>query len=141
MIPIEVKKTVPKKICPICGYRVLTYQRENGKIRWRKECMACSRERLGLPKQYGKALSSPVRRRMELDGLCLTTCSKCGWFGYCHIHHKDTNRDNNNSENFIVLCPNCHIDEHLGKPVISLLSVTNIGVSRRKPFDGKLAQP
>lgn len=44
-------------------------------------------------------------------------CSECGWFGYCHFHHKDGNHQNTDPANIRILCPNCHTEVHHGKPV------------------------
>ena len=38
-------------------------------------------------------------------------CARCGYDEYVEIlqvHHIDGNRDNNNINNLIILCPNCH---------------------------------
>lgn len=107
-----------KVLCWTCGWRVADSQVENGKRRWKGECTHCRRERLSLPKQYGRAILSPRKRLTNLDRLSLSICSKCGWFGCCDVHHKDKNKNNGSSENLVVLCPNCHTDEHLGKPDI-----------------------
>ncbi len=42
-------------------------------------------------------------------------CERCGYQKLTEIlevHHKDRNRENNNIENLLVLCPNCHMEEH-----------------------------
>ncbi len=39
-------------------------------------------------------------------------CEECGWDkikGVLDVHHIDSNRDNNEIENLIILCPICHI--------------------------------
>lgn len=44
-----------------------------------------------------------------------TECGLCGYNKYPDIlefHHKDRDRNNNTKENIIVLCPNCHMEEH-----------------------------
>lgn len=46
----------------------------------------------------------------------IVECEKCGYNEYPEIlviHHKDGDRSNNNSDNWIVLCQNCHAIEHL----------------------------
>lgn len=105
-------------ICQTCGRRKAEHTCIKGKIYWRKECNHCSRLRRGKPLQYGLAKVSPKRRPNHLySKLLLTyTCENCGWFGYCQIHHKDGNRNNNQPDNLSCLCPNCHIDIHQGKP-------------------------
>src|SRR6478736_9659036 len=41
-------------------------------------------------------------------------CEKCGFDKECalEVHHIDHNRKNNNIENLILLCANCHKIEH-----------------------------
>lgn len=42
-------------------------------------------------------------------------CSKCGfdkYKGVLHVHHIDHNHENNQSENLMVLCANCHMEYH-----------------------------
>ncbi len=42
-------------------------------------------------------------------------CSKCGYskhIGSLQIHHVDGVHQNNNQSNLIVLCANCHFEEH-----------------------------
>lgn len=42
-------------------------------------------------------------------------CSSCGYNKHpevLEVHHKDRNRENNNSSNLEVLCPTCHREEH-----------------------------
>lgn len=42
------------------------------------------------------------------------TCEHCGYddLDILHVHHIDKNRENNELENLIVLCPNCHASVH-----------------------------
>jgi len=35
-------------------------------------------------------------------------CEICGWNHTYDVHHIDGNRENNNINNLIILCPNCH---------------------------------
>jgi endogenous inhibitor of DNA gyrase (YacG/DUF329 family) len=44
-------------------------------------------------------------------------CRRCGYKEFScsvEIHHKDHDRDNNNNENLIPLCSNCHNGYHAG---------------------------
>lgn len=43
-----------------------------------------------------------------------TTCERCGYSKYeiLNIHHKDRNRKHNGLGNLLLLCPNCHAEEH-----------------------------
>lgn len=39
-------------------------------------------------------------------------CAECGASGDLQVHHKDRDRSNNEPENLVPLCKNCHWDEH-----------------------------
>jgi len=64
-----------------------------------------------------KISSQKVREYFASKGI--VTCQDCGqgedWHGnklILHVHHIDGNRKNNNIENLILLCPNCHAVRH-----------------------------
>lgn len=42
-------------------------------------------------------------------------CERCNYKKYqiLEIHHKNKDRKNNNLENLLLICPNCHAEEHL----------------------------
>ena len=58
--------------------------------------------------------SSKLKEKILRDGLKEYKCEKCGlstWLGEeipLELHHIDGNHYNNNFENLIILCPNCH---------------------------------
>lgn len=39
-------------------------------------------------------------------------CSRCGWTGRCHRHRIDGSMTEYVPSNIVVLCPNCHQEEH-----------------------------
>lgn len=42
-------------------------------------------------------------------------CERCNYSKHpeiLEVHHKDRNRENNTIENLLVVCPNCHMEEH-----------------------------
>jgi|APGre2960657373_1045057.scaffolds.fasta_scaffold26426_2 hypothetical protein len=42
-------------------------------------------------------------------------CEMCNYNKHpeiLEVHHKDRNRENNAIENLLILCPNCHMEEH-----------------------------
>jgi hypothetical protein len=49
-------------------------------------------------------------RRMLIEEM--KSCEICGISDQLQIHHKDKNRKNNDRKNLMVLCINCHSDEH-----------------------------
>lgn len=53
-------------------------------------------------------------------------CFNCGFNLYrCDIHHKDKNKNNNELNNLIGLCPNCHLGIHRNKLKIDLKHTQN----------------
>ena len=101
--------------CINCGINLAEKRTVNGKTYYRKECSKCSRMRRGKPLYYGFSCAKRKRAALQM-GINTYRCKRCGWEGYCHVHHKDGNWKNNARENLIILCPNCHMDEHHGKP-------------------------
>jgi len=54
-----------------------------------------------------------AREILEDLGRSLTTCDDCESEDVtCHIHHKDRNPYNNDSDNLLVLCKFCHATRH-----------------------------
>lgn len=82
---------------------------KSGKIYCSRACVNKSHHAIWLP-TFGT-----VRKAMKVRGL-IKNCEKCGYSEEPRIlgvHHKDNNRKNNELENLVVLCPNCHSLEHL----------------------------
>lgn len=58
--------------------------------------------------------SHKLKQKLIRDGLKPNCCEICGtntWQGVAlplELHHKDGNHYNNNLDNLIILCPNCH---------------------------------
>ena len=58
--------------------------------------------------------SHKLKQKLIRDGLKTNCCEICGastWQGVplpLELHHKDNNHYNNNLDNLIILCPNCH---------------------------------
>lgn len=76
-----------------------------------KECK-CEAQKIGgikeiMPSHYGESKTDYSFARKDF-------CERCGFNEYpiFHVHHIDRNRENNNPENLICLCPNCHYIEH-----------------------------
>lgn len=67
--------------------------------------------------------SNKVRIKLLEEGYKEHKCESCGkttWLGNpipLELHHKDGNRNNNDLENYELLCPNCHAltDNYRGK--------------------------
>jgi hypothetical protein len=67
--------------------------------------------KLNRPKDMVKTYHQLKIRLISQRG---TKCEKCGYSKteILEIHHKDRNRNNNNLNNLILICPNCHSEEH-----------------------------
>jgi hypothetical protein len=67
--------------------------------------------------------TSELKKRLIIEGIIENKCSKCGLIEWLnekislHLHHIDGNRKNNNLNNLMLLCPNCHsqTDNYCGK--------------------------
>lgn len=65
--------------------------------------------------ETGKAITSyKLKEKLIRDGLKEDKCELCGlsvWQNQklpLELHHKDGDHYNNNLDNLIILCPNCH---------------------------------
>jgi predicted nucleic acid-binding Zn ribbon protein len=101
-----------EKPCIICGRKILAGLHK-------KTCSrACSnKNRSGI--KYN--INAPRDKAREQRAIKLrlikergNTCERCGYhrFPIIEVHHRDRNRQNNSSENLMLLCPNCHTEEH-----------------------------
>ena len=94
-------------ICKICGNPAAISKQANGKPYTRSVCYHCKNlmHRLGIKIE-----------QLQGDGINAFTCKRCGWKGYCDIHHKDGNHNNNKKDNLEIICPNCHRTHHSPLP-------------------------
>ncbi len=63
------------------------------------------------PSHFGNSIDYRALAFSQLGN----SCNRCGYSKYLcilEVHHKDTNRNNNNIENLEILCPTCHREEH-----------------------------
>lgn len=76
----------------------------------------CSKACVGKEtKKTWKPNYTTVRKTMIYRGM-IKECQKCGYNEYPKIlgvHHIDENRNNNEQNNLIILCPNCHSIAHM----------------------------
>ncbi len=102
--------------CKMCGVRIVPITWAKNKKEWyyRSECSHCSLVRRGKPLMGDT--STPLKLSAKVLGLDVTHCMRCGWHGYCHTHHRDGKHGDESADNLEVLCPNCHMDAHHGKP-------------------------
>ncbi|MFH0978289.1 MAG: hypothetical protein V1837_03215 [Candidatus Woesearchaeota archaeon] len=122
--------------CPGCGKRVEHHAKGYcnncyRRLGWKRKlirCKACGRMR---PHQaFGLCGGCHVRlhhydipkanNAKRLYGIAYgrwqevtKKCASCGFDKLCSIHHLDGNRRNNESDNVVGLCPNCHKMIHM----------------------------
>ncbi len=69
------------------------------------------------PDHYDKLGSNSHEYRAKAFREFPHKCAVCGYDEderILQVHHKDSNRQNNSSENLVILCPNCHWKITLG---------------------------
>lgn len=116
----EVRKSQVELTCAQCD---IEFTRAKSKISdSRSGLHFCSRkckdraQRIGgikeiQPPHYG---TGPIDYRALFEGEEFK-CSRCGYneFDACvHIHHRDQDRTNNQKDNLLMLCANCHWAVH-----------------------------
>lgn len=98
--------------CVVCGSPILA---QYHKITCSRSCANTHRAgikyKIGRPKDKVHDLRALKLRLFDKRG------KKCEWCGYnkqevLQIHHKDRNRQNNDLTNLVLICPNCHCEEH-----------------------------
>jgi 5-methylcytosine-specific restriction endonuclease McrA len=76
--------------------------------------LARARRRLNYQKnkEYYRASATYKYRRIITGN---DSCDLCGYNKYQDalvVHHLDTDRSNNNEDNLVILCSNCHVHLH-----------------------------
>lgn len=113
----------PNVECAYC--HIMFYKNETKKKVSRSGLYFCCREHKDLAQRIGSGIDqikpshytkSPTNyREFYLRNADISMCARCGYdkcSGILQVHHLDRNRKNNTMENLIVLCPNCHEEEH-----------------------------
>lgn len=114
------------KIILNCDWCHQEFKKRKCKLQWSKsglffctkKCKDRAQKLDGLkqlhPPHYGTSTKIDYRQIYKNTGKDII-CKRCGYneFESCvHIHHIDKNRENNNIENLIPLCANCHFGLH-----------------------------
>ena len=108
------KPLVPKieKVCPVCSSKFKTEPRSFG------EQITCSRSCSNTYFRSGENHPSYVDGKTSYRNKALKEygekCSICGFEDKrsLEVHHIDKNRNNNELDNLVVLCANCHLITH-----------------------------
>jgi len=107
-------------ICDNCGkeYSVPVSRVKNSKSGYHFCSKVCKDEgqkiKNGLkgmwPEHFGNGNGRNTYRRLAFDNY-KHECEVCGYDeheGLLHVHHIDCNRNNNDIDNLMILCPTCH---------------------------------
>lgn len=113
----------PNVECAYC--HIMFYKNETKKKASLSGLYFCCREHKDLAQRIGSGIDqikpshynkSPTKyREFYSRNADILICARCGYdkcSGILQIHHIDRNRKNNTMENLIVLCPNCHEEDH-----------------------------
>ncbi len=99
--------------CSVCRK---IFRRSPSKIRADK-APCCSTSCRNILRRVDKPGRASAARSWMKDRGMINSCSRCAYDERPEIlvvHHGDRNRRNNNLDNLVVLCPNCHAIEHYG---------------------------
>ena len=126
--PIEIKKNQGKVFCSMTCYG-LSSRKEKPCVVCGKSILAslnkktCSRScanihragikyKISSPRDKVKSGQALKVRLIENRG---KKCERCNYNKYqiLEVHHKNKNRNDNTLENLLLICPNCHAEEHL----------------------------
>jgi len=78
----------------------------------KKICLMCGHQ---WKKRKEHPLSCPRCKSTSWNREWITKCQVCERnFNRIHLHHIDGNHDNNNRENYIFLCEDCHANVYHG---------------------------
>ena len=97
----------PMVVCEFCGSTFRKRKKELNKTK-RSYCSINCRNRA---MNDAKRKSTINNYRNVADANYKHKCSVCGWDedeDILEVHHIDENRENNNVDNLIILCPTCH---------------------------------
>lgn len=106
---ISCRKEIP---CSVCGKLILSGL---NKKTCSRGCANIQRTgikyHLGNPRNKVKSQQALKIRLLEKRG---KKCERCNYKKYeiLQVHHKDKNKNNNNLSNLLLICPNCHYEEH-----------------------------
>lgn len=99
--------------CIICGKLILAGLHKKTCSR---SCANINRAgikyKINSPKSKVKSQQALKIRLLSQRG---KRCERCSYEKYqiLEVHHKDRKRENNDLENLLLICPNCHAEEHL----------------------------
>ncbi len=106
---ISCRKEIP---CAVCGKLILSGLNK-------KTCSrsCANKHRVGIKYKQNRPRDKVVSYRIlkiRLLKLRGKICERCTYNKYeiLQVHHKDRNHANNDLNNLLLICPNCHFEEH-----------------------------
>lgn len=120
---LQIVRRLPNATCAYCIK--CFYRRPSKKDTGKSGLLFCCREHKDLaqriggikeiqPPHYGEVLKT---YRVAAFRVYPHKCNRCGYdevVEALEVHHRDRNRENNTIENLEIICPTCHVVEHLG---------------------------
>ena len=116
----DLNKNKIKCVCDYCGKEYYCSQSKVGKNKFHFCCRNCKDKAQRLnsgeqfeelrPSHYGSANGIYSYREKAFKEY-EHKCSVCGWCedeNILEVHHIDEDREHNDTENLIILCPTCH---------------------------------
>jgi len=106
---ISLREEIP---CVVCGKLILAgFNKKTCSRHCANINRAGIRYKIGRPRDKAFTFRVIKLRLIEDRG---SKCEQCSYSKHeiLHVHHKDRNRNNNTLKNLILLCPNCHYEEH-----------------------------
>ena len=106
------------RVCEYCSVELIRKNYKNGAREPDANFYTrrfCNQECMGLARVKSNPKKSTIRRRaskLALNGLRKDKCEKCGTDKKLHLHHIDSNPNNNNINNVMTLCASCHGQWH-----------------------------
>jgi len=103
------RKEIP---CAVCGKLILAGL---NKKTCNRSCANIQRAgikyKVNSPRDKVKSQQALKIRLIKIRG---KKCERCNYNKYqiLQVHHKDRNKENNRLENLLLICPNCHYEEH-----------------------------
>lgn len=125
----KIIKPTPEHYCAYCGKR-MERKRINGRLedlsafKRRKYCdRECMKRAFVRKDASGQAVRNSRRSAGMIEYLIKgkeKVCEVCGSTTNIDVHHKDSNPNNNDENNLLLVCRRCHMKIHRQKSVCNL---------------------
>ena len=121
MILKKLENTSIRSLCIVCNKALqkkdYTASRRAGKNIYRAQCSNCEMKRYGTKEFWVRRRKHNMDRKRPYRIHRKEFCAECGFIAkhikQMDIHHLDGDHHNNDTNNLITLCANCHRLKHL----------------------------